>query len=294
MKKEQNSDHLNNDIIKKVSYTTNHPSEKYPAENSFNLLWKKIQKDQQKTKIKKLRPWKYVAAASIVILLIGTYWFSGYRTKEETHMLLVEAGRKQYTLPDGTLVWLNSSSNLTYIDRYGNEERKVELNGEAYFEVVKNTEKPFIVSTGHSNVSVLGTSFNIRSYPDEINIVTTLIEGSVHIDKGIDNNGSILSPGQQLLLNKKSNHVSLHEVDVTLYTAWKDGRLIFQQTAIENVFSELERVFRIKIQIENQHLKDRKITGRFSIDNGPEAILDIMKESMPFDYNIQDHTITIQ
>ncbi|MFV0266554.1 MAG: FecR family protein, partial [Draconibacterium sp.] len=137
-------------------------------------------------------------------------------------------GEYRLTLSDGTKVYLNSMTSLKYPVQFGPDKREVELTGEAYFEVVKNAAKPFIVSTSELKVEVLGTSFNVNAYEDSENTVTTLVEGRVKLLNALnDGEEQILQPNEQAVMDKLSGKIVTSNVDVSNYIRWKDGQLVF-------------------------------------------------------------------
>ncbi len=285
-------------VAERVSYTTNHPSDSYTAESSFNKLWERIRKSPERGTNTRRISWRSyaAAAASIAVLLIASFWLINNPTQSPNVLTLsVENGRQQYTLPDGTLIWLNSNSQLTYNDGFGIKTREVELNGEAYFEVVKDSGRPFVVKSHEMNVRVLGTSFNVKSYGKDAVFAATLVEGSVFVSK--DQEGILettLQPGQQLLYYKNSGRVTVQDVDIDQFTAWKDGRIIFKNDPILEAFAELENEFHVVIMVKNEQLQKRKVNGRFDLNENIEDILDVMQETLHFNFHWQNDTIIIK
>lgn len=147
-------------------------------------------------------------------------------------------GTYQVTLPDGTKVWLNADTKLKYPERFAGDSRTVELEGEAYFEVVKDV-KPFYVKTGTQTIRVLGTSFNISAYAEDYGTVTTLVSGMVRINH-LDSGGEVtLNPGQQAWI--QNGMIMTKEVEVTDYLAWKNGFFIFRDTPLAQIIKQLQR-----------------------------------------------------
>jgi ferric-dicitrate binding protein FerR (iron transport regulator) len=281
--------------LDKLILTTRQPTEKYSVENSFDRLCKRIDEYNNRRKKRRSLWWKVTAAAASVAILAvcGTFFF---RTSgmEEVYVLNAENERQQFTLPDSSHVWLNANSRLTYTDAFGKNSRDVELSGEAYFEVTKNTGKPFVVKAGEISVRVLGTVFNVQAYPSEEMIETTLLKGSVGVmHKSVPEGGIILHAGQQLLFDKAGNNVVVQETDCSPYISWKDGKLFFSQTALKDAFAIMERNYRIKIVLKNKSLEARKITGRFNLTEKPGNILDVIRETLPFEYETEDDTLFI-
>jgi transmembrane sensor len=163
----------------------------------------------------------------------------------------------QLVLPDGTKVWLNAASSLKYPTRFNGKERRVEITGEAYFEVAKNINMPFIATIppqpgglGGASVKVLGTHFNINAYANEPSLKTTLLEGSVQVTAG--KNGMNLKPGQQAAISNETNHTIqlINGVDVEKVMAWKNGVFNFNEATLQEVMHQLERWYDIEVQYE--------------------------------------------
>ncbi|MFC6099299.1 FecR family protein [Olivibacter domesticus] len=155
-------------------------------------------------------------------------------------------GQYHLVLPDGSRVWLNAASSLTYTINGSAQERFVKLEGEAYFEVAKDRERPFRVESRGQVVEVLGTHFNINSYPDEPIVKTTLVEGSVKVVPIAHKGSVILQPGQQAALDK-TNHLSVKQADISDVVAWKNGKFSFKQADIEIVMRQLSRWYDVKV-----------------------------------------------
>lgn len=170
-----------------------------------------------------------------------------------------KGGQYQIILPDGTKVWLNAASSLKYPEVFAGNERKVELTGEAYFEVAKNKAMPFHVKNESQDVEVLGTHFNINSYMDEKTIKTTLLEGSVKVS----NNKSfkILKPGEQSVAgtSENSNIQLVRNVDTDDETAWKNGLFQFSNEGLKTILNQLERWYDIKIDYSS--IPDKRYNG---------------------------------
>jgi ferric-dicitrate binding protein FerR (iron transport regulator) len=145
-------------------------------------------------------------------------------------------------LTDGTKVWLNSESELRYPVQFSGKERRVELTGEAFFEVARNEKVPFLVESGEQTVKVLGTEFNISSYKDDPLIYTTLVKGSVEVFlKNMPEINQLLAPNEQSTLNKLEAQISKRIVDTYSYVAWKDGRFVFQDLNLGDIMKTLSK-----------------------------------------------------
>ncbi len=184
-------------------------------------------------------------------------------------------GQYQVRLPDGSKVWLNATSSLTYPISFANQkERKVELSGEAYFEVAHNTAQPFRVFTGSQTVEVLGTHFNINSYTDEKNVATTLAEGSVKVSTA--GNSKVLKPGDQSLVAKGT--IAIRQADLETVLAWKDGNMIFKSAVIEDIMKQVQRWYDIQVVYEGK-IPQRLFSGGISRQSKLSVLLSILKDS---------------
>ncbi|WP_183572906.1 FecR family protein [Mucilaginibacter sp. X5P1] len=171
-----------------------------------------------------------------------------------------KGGEYQVVLPDGTKVWLNAASSLSYPTEFTGKERHVKLTGEAYFEVAKNKDKPFFVSIDDVQIRVLGTHFNIEAYSDDHNIKATLLEGSVQVTK--NQNHSLLKPGQQAVINSNSNNITVADANIDDVMAWKNGYFIFDHDNITGIMKKVSRWYDVDIEY-NGNYDDQKFGGTF-------------------------------
>lgn len=159
-----------------------------------------------------------------------------------------QGGQYQLTLPDGTRVWLNASSSLRFPTAFDDKERNVELTGEAYFEVAKNENMPFKVVVNTMNIEVLGTHFNVTAYNDENNITTTLLEGSVKVNNSTT--GVVLKPGQQALLNNRTEDLRVSPGNTEGAVAWKNGYFMFSNENIQSVMRKISRWYNVDVEYQ--------------------------------------------
>ena len=186
-----------------------------------------------------------------------------------------KGGQHQLVLADGTKVWLNAESSLHYPTSFVGKERKVTLMGEGYFEVAKNADKPFYVQVGVMKVQVLGTHFNINAYSDEKNIATTLMEGKVTVNNGIEE--ILLKPGQQA--QASSNQLKkVYDVDMDEILAWKNGEFVFNETELRDAMKSLSRWYNIEVVYENK-LPATYLYGSISRKKSLIEVLKIMESS---------------
>ena len=232
-----------------------------------------------------------VAAVLIVGLISSVLWLNQPKKLiEPTYIPIVETvstpygARTSFKLPDGSEVWLNSGSSLSFPRQYG-AVRKVKLKGEAYFKVAKDGKR-FIVETGQGQVEVMGTSFDVKAYPEE-NFETTLVEGVVKVcDK--TRLLATLKPGERSVLST-TNSFSLKAVNTDLITSWKDGKLIFVKEPFANVVRELERWYNVKIEIQGNRLKNLGYTGTIEMETFGE-ILELLNTTTPIKYQYNKNT----
>ena len=246
---------------------------------------KQSERLKRKTRILPILQWTARIAAVMIILFGSGLLFKDYRYNKSAQLqtVAVPAGqRAQITLADGTKVWLNSQSTLTYASNFGRQERNVLLDGEAYFEVAKNPEKRFIVSTSHqSQIEVLGTHFNVEAYEDEPDVSTTLVEGQVcfHFsDKDYLAKKVVMKPGQRLVYSSTNGDVQLYATSCLSETAWKDGKIIFNNTPLDVALRMLEKRFNVTFKLKNARLKTNAFTGTFT-EQRLERILEYFKIS---------------
>ena len=199
-------------------------------------------------------------------------------------------------LSDGTIVHLNSGTSIKYpVNFLKGKKREVFIDGEAYFDVAKDINHPFIVNADLVAVEVLGTSFNISSYKEDTEIKTVLVEGKVNMYNAHSPNNKIaLKPGYKGAWNKSDKYTYVEEVDTSLYTAWINGELIFKGSTFNNMVRKLERRYNVTISNNNVALQNKKFNARFSVNI--ESIDDVMEsinKISPFDYKIINNQVII-
>ncbi|TAN02219.1 MAG: DUF4974 domain-containing protein [Chitinophagaceae bacterium] len=188
-----------------------------------------------------------------------SYLNSGEAGKLQYNTLITpRGGIYMVTLDDGTKVWLNAASSLHYPVHFASGERKVELDGEAYFEVSEDNRRPFKVAVGDMNIEVLGTHFNVMAYDDEQQTTTTLLEGKVKVSAGTI--GKIIKPGQEVQLNKSTDMLTVKKADTVASISWKNGLFEFDNTDMKSILRELSRWYNVDI-VYSVGVKDRYFTG---------------------------------
>jgi ferric-dicitrate binding protein FerR (iron transport regulator) len=275
--------------------------------------------------------------AAVFILAFGaglaTMYFyprQGETETEETEVYYTEytvpyGSKSIITLPDSSSIWMNAGSKLRYSSAFNQTERKVSIEGEAYFNVARNEKKPFYVITSAVTLKVLGTSFNIKAYPEEDQVETTVESGSVQVlrnVKGYLSDKLILTAGQKATVIKSAIHVDstmlsplpsaatstgnrhvlpekvaektivAKNVATELYTSWKDARWIIEKESLESLAVKLERRYNIRISFTDQTLKKISFSGTLK-DETLEQVLEAIKLSAPVNYTIHQNKVTL-
>ena len=246
--------------------------------------------------------WK---ATGVIFLICGIsslffLWQSEGRVSEvveEYREYVVEVpdgAKSKITFPDGSIVWLNAGSKVKYDSNFAKASRKVELTGEGYFEVSKNKELPFVVSTGKLSVKVLGTKFNLKSYEEDSELKVTLKEGAVKVgDFLIDAAPVELKPNQRFTLRKADLSMQVDSVDASHIDNWRNGAMTFDKVPLEEIAKELKRLYNIPIRIESDKLKQIVYYSDFQENVSVEKALEILSSGNKFRYEIKSEEIRI-
>jgi ferric-dicitrate binding protein FerR (iron transport regulator) len=311
---------------------------KHPEYNFHEGFWKFKQQigmtDQASVNSSKKRLYfnflKYAAVFILAASLSGLLFYylgknnarSQYNSVNE---LIVPMGSSaKFNLSDGTTVTLNAGSRLTYDNCFGLDDRSVTLEGEAFFNVAKESDKPFIVRTSHINIKALGTAFNVKAYSSDKTIETTLVEGSVKIE-GISAEGSsevtVLKPNQKLTFYKEDltivdetavkedkqeknvqpeqvlkpasiPRVITENVNVEPVISWKENKWIFEKQSLEQIAIELERKYDVRIIFESERLKYYRFTG-IILAEPIEQVLEVMSITAPINFRLKGNVVTL-
>ncbi len=203
--------------------------------------------------------------------------------------------RFKIKLSEGTWVWMNSGSKLRFPQHFASDSksREVFLEGEAFFNVTKNTQKPFIVTAENINIEVLGTRFNLSAYGSDDAITTTLVEGAVNVyETEIPKNRMRLAPSYQADFNKSTKNLGKQKVDTRLYTAWMQDKLIINDLTFPEILKKLERTHNVTFINKARHLNAAVFQGEFH-NESVVSILNTIALSTPFSYEIEQNRITI-
>lgn len=212
--------------------------------------------------------------------------------QESLHILRIPRGG-EYTLvlADSTVVFLNAESKLQYPARFEGKERKVYLSGEAYFDVKSNPEKPFIVTAGGMDVRVYGTEFNVTAYEGE-SVRTVLVEGKVGVKTTEGSEEVQLHPGQ--MAEREGNGIVVQEVDTYTYTAWKDGKFVFEEENIERIMERLARWYNLNVFYANESVKNQLFNGVLTRFTEVEDILRVIEQTATVEFEIKGNTVIVK
>lgn len=246
-------------------------------------------------KFRRTLPYVAVAAALLIVFFTGLNWNRNIGTDYRAipTALTVEKGSKtKTTLPDGSVIWLNSDTQLEISQSFGDRDRRIKLSGEAYFKIARDKARPFIVEASSLAIKVHGTSFNVSNYPDDAEIRIALIEGSVELTSA-NGESRLLKPQQTMLYKRKSNSFTLSSLSTSDQSAWKDSKYIFKDKNFGIITKELERMFDVDIVVLDDRLLHRKFTGDFVQNENINEILDVMASVGKFNYKRSGRKIRI-
>lgn len=265
----------------------------FDKEEAFARFQRRIGK--KKPKVYRF-PWKtfYRVAAVILIVLLplAGYW-KGQETLRQTFSdMVVEVplgARAKLYLPDGTLVWLNAGSKITYSQGFGMDNRQLSLEGEGYFEVVHNQDLPFEIHTHEVDLRVLGTKFNFKSYPDDEEVMVNLLEGKVALYNGMKSMSELfLSPNEKMVLNKRTGEMVKTESCAENSRLWTNDELFFDEELLQDIAKKLMRSYGVKIEIADS-LKNRRFYGSFKVmGNTIEEVLEIIASTNRMKYRYEN------
>jgi len=273
-------------------------SDKSGLSQSYNrYLSEQIQSIRRKTFIYKLA----AILTFPIALAIGWYLSDAPVNLKDAPVQLAQVTSpkghvSKMILPDGTQVWINTGSTITYdVNRFNKKFREVNLEGEAYFEVTSNKEKPFRVNTPVADINVTGTAFNVTAYPGDDIFETVLAEGSVDLQFKTDANKNIaIEPGQRVIYNRQNEEMDVREVDAAMFTSWRNGELLFKDATLNDLITELERIYDIEFHLQPADLGEFRFRGMFSYNNNLIEALEKIKRTSGIDYYIENKEVWLR
>lgn len=245
-----------------------------------------------------IKSMKYAAVFILLVFSVYSFYFNFYSSQTpvtETSLYVPASQRIQLTLQDGTEVWLNAQTRLTYPTHFSEKERRVTVEGEAFFKVAKDDNKPFIVTSNDIDIRVLGTEFNIYSYPEESASRVSLIEGSLQIkllDSGTEK--VILKPNEEVCI--QNNQMLISPIQDADYFLWRDGIYSFTDEKLGEIFKKLELYYDIEINVKKPSILEWKYTVKFRQRDGIDEILRLLQRIHKFSItrDEENNTITIE
>lgn len=240
-----------------------------------------------------------IVAALLFGVLLTTIFF---QYNEENHSLQgnsykITTGKGEKSmlqLPDGSEVWLNTCTTLEYPTDYGINNRNIRLTGEAYFEVAKNRDIPFIVTSNELEVTALGTAFNVCAYENDDRLTTTLFSGQVRIEPVSTQQQILLNPDQIAVYYKEKNKIETMPYQKQMFAEWRKGGLSFEMMYLEEIAKSLERNYDVVFQFKNQRIKRLRFSGYFSNNESLADILKVIKINTSISYQIVKDTVVIE
>lgn len=264
--------------------------------------------------IPRLKNWRNIivrlAAACLVVGLFTLFYLINYAVNDnvKTYQVVAAGGNvSKILLPDGTKVWLNAGSEIFYKTNYGNKYREVRLTGEAFFDVVKDADHPFIVNTATMRIKVLGTAFNVRAYANDNVSETSLIRGRIELmTAGTPNQRIILKPSEKLtILNQKRPRHHADDALITLSTLhpaktdslpseaqWLENKLVFDNEYFDDVAKKMERWYGVSVTFKNNELKEKRFSAKFTTESLGTA-LEALKVTGNFNFSIDNQKVII-
>lgn len=285
-----------------VSSAVADDTQQYDVDQAFERFRKRTGLDQSgRQSYKWYRTWS-VAAVAIVLLgliTVTAYWQGSRQIQSNFSDIVVEAplgSKTKLTLPDGSTVWLNAGSKMVYSQGFGVSDRRLVFQGEGYFEVEKNDEMPFLVQTHDVNVTVVGTKFNFRNYPEDEEAVVELLEGKVALENQLKEEAvRYLPPNEKMVLHKATGEMDITSAKVKEATLWTENILLFDEDLLPDIVRKLERSYHVRIEIENEDLKQARFYGQFNqLEQNIYEVLDMLVETGRLEYQEKDKVIYLK
>jgi transmembrane sensor len=278
--------------VKNIWETSDNPFN--PSDISTNKALRKVLKQIESRKTSLWGHWQRAAAILFIPLLAGSFWWGKFISADRSSDQVVYnevfaafGTRSAIKLADGSKVWLNSGSSLSYPNKFINQKRIVKLKGEAYFEVQSDVSRPFIVQTQSISVTATGTKFDVQAYPKMRKTQVTLVSGIVLVKKMIVGTAGTsiaeLKPNQHLVYDTMSGIKELKDENIYRYIAWKEGKLIFRNESLSEVVEKISLLYNVEIELQGKNLQDNYYRATFQ-DESLEDILKLLKLSSPIDY----------
>ncbi|WP_337942860.1 FecR family protein [Parabacteroides sp.] len=269
-----------------------------PLETSES--WGRLLNKKKNSQSRRFNLWYQIstyAAVALLAVAISSMYFLFFHEEDNSLYSKYIGGdgleADVVELPDGTHISLGSKTTFHYDKDYGKDKRIVYLEGEAYFDVAKQKDKPFIVKTKEQDIEALGTKFNVMAYPLDSLVITTLLEGSVQLKTMNFPERTIMRPNQQLIYNRNTKQASLFHVNARQFTSWTTGYYYFYEQSLKAILDRLSHVYGMQFTVNSEILNQRTFTGTFYRGQSIKDIMEIVNLSIPIKYKIDDRHVTI-
>lgn len=253
--------------------------------------------DQQQVKRRRFSFYPFAKYAAVVcgtaILSIGYMMMKDYNKAGVMQTLTVNEGeRAQLTLADGTQIWLNANTVISYPDDFNRKNRSINLKGEAYFKVAKNKDLPFVVNTDDIDVKVLGTEFNVKAYNDESTVEVQVTEGKVQVYKDNADSAYYLTANEMISFDKSNSQFTETPFDGSAEN-WREGKYVFNNKPLSLIIRQLERIYAVHFIVNDKKLLDEIYYGEVNVNDPIAKIMEIISINGRFNYAINDKQIII-
>jgi transmembrane sensor len=269
--------------LRNIKHYSN-PAHLENALHNFDLRTQSLMKQQHAGLI--LRYTRYAAILFLILALPVLFWFIVREKPVQYATVTMDSYEpvKTVILPDGTKVWVNNESTLTYPLKFNKAERPVTLAGEAYFEVRTDSLHPFIVKTNDIQVRVYGTSFDVNTNTSDNTAITTLVSGRVSIRDAGGNNVAMLTPGQLASFNYQTRKVDLHQVNTDVYTLWRKGLIVFDKASLNDITAKIEQFYNVNITVNAKNPLQNKINFVFYKSQPLDTVMEMLKFVVPINF----------
>ncbi len=285
-----------------VSSAVADDTQQYDVDQAFERFRKRTGWTKQSKRFNwEIRHWLVAAVAVVVFsfITVTAYWQGSQQVQSCFADIVVEAplgSKTKLTLPDGSTVWLNAGSKMVYSQGFGVSDRKLAFQGEGYFEVEKNDGMSFLVQTHDVNVTVVGTKFNFRNYPEDEEAVVELLEGKVALENQLkEETVRYLSPNEKMVLHKATGEMDITSAKVKEATLWTENILLFDEDLLPDIVRELERSYHVQIEIDNEDLKQARFYGQFNqLEQNIYDVLNMLSETGRLKYHEEEKVIYLK
>ncbi|WP_163397303.1 FecR family protein [Flavobacterium fluviatile] len=272
-----------------------HSDEKCVIQSSKSKLKNEIRQIKKAKRVFYLSSFKWTAAAAVLLVVgFSAFYYLSVMTITTKQYATKLGERAKITLTDGTQVWLNAGSVLEYPEVFNGGTREVSLTGEAFFDVAKDKKHPFIIHTKQMDTKVLGTSFNVQAYPEQLHQEVSVLTGRVNVKSTITEENVFVTPGQKAVFQNKSNKLrAFKDVPVSSISLWRKSIIVFDDTPMPEVIATINRNYNVTLELKNDKLKKLQISAYFK-ELPPEQVVALVCKIINAEYQLKAGVYTIQ